>query len=146
MQIQTIIKNININLAGEMLRYNDLEPFLDRVIDEINENLNSTYPSFSEFVTSDEVRGDANYNLFPDRFIRSVVVPGVCYYYYQSDEEGEPSANSFGGMYRQNLFKMTRDFIMKVPIEYQSNAEGYVEFAQELGFGIGIDITKRCKI
>lgn len=146
MKIDTIIKNVNTLLAGEMLRYRDLEIHLDRVIDEINSDLQSTYPVISEFIASDEAGMDANYNLFPDKYIRSVVIPGVAYYYYQMDEEGEQAANGFLATYRANLFKMVRDYIIHVPEKYQANDEGYVEFSQEIFGGIGIDITKGCKL
>lgn len=146
MKTSTITKNVNVLLAGEMLRYSDIEIHLDRVIDEINTELQSTFPAFSEFMESDEAGEHANYNYFPDKYIRSVVIPGVAYYYYQMDEEGEQASNSFQNTYRQNLFKMVRDYIIHVPLKYQSNDEGYVDYAQDMFGNIGIDITKGCKL
>ena len=144
MKVQTIIKNINKYLAGEMLRYDDLEPFLDRTIDEINSALNSCYPSISEFMDDETVDQTANYNFFPDRYIRSVVVVGAAYFYYQADEEGEQVANSFGGQFHQALYIMQRDHLIKVPLEYQEDDEGYASFNWSLENKSGISLEDIC--
>ena len=142
MQVNTIIQNVNKHLAGEMLRYEDLEPFLDRTIDEINANLNSCFPAISEFMEESATNTTANYNFFPERFIRNVVVPGVAYYYYQADEEGEQVANSFASQYREGLYRMQRDYLINVPLEYQNDNEGYVTFAWDLTNSPGISIKE----
>lgn len=144
MKIVTIVKNINLHLAGEMLRYHELEPFLDRTIDDLNSELSSCYPSFSDFVVDEAVKADGNYNFFPDHFIRSVVIVGAAYYYYISDEEGEAAANTFGGMYREGLYKMLRDHLVNVPDEFISNDHGYAEFEWNLTGGVGIKISDIC--
>ena len=51
MKIVDILKLTNKYLSGEQLTYNKLLPFLDAVIDDINNELNSTYPSFSQLET-----------------------------------------------------------------------------------------------
>ena len=139
-----MITNINKYLAGEMLRYEDLEPFLDRTIDDINSELNSCYPSISEFMDDPEITAEANYELFPNRFIRSVVIPGAAYYFYQADEEGDQVAGSFGAMYREGLYKMQRDYLIKVPLEYQDDSEGYASFAWDLQVNTGISLKDIC--
>jgi hypothetical protein len=48
MQVKDIITCINELLAGEQLHYQDLEIFLDKTIDDINGQLNTRYPVFSE--------------------------------------------------------------------------------------------------
>lgn len=146
MRIQTIVKNVNHTLANETLRFQDIEHLLDRVLDDINGELESTYPSFSSFVDDLETPLDANYNFFPEKYIRSVVIIGVAYYYYQEDEEGESAAGSFNQSYRSAMWKFKRDFTMKVPVEYQSDQEGFVTMADDMFGGIGIDITKGCKL
>ena len=103
MKIVTIVKNINLHLAGEMLRYHELEPFLDRTIDDLNSELSSCYPSFSDFVVDEAVKADGNYNFFPDHFIRSVVIVGAAYYYYISDEEGKLLPILLGDVSRGSL-------------------------------------------
>ena len=147
MRIDTITKRVNLMLANETLRYKDIEHILDRVMDEVNEELNSTYPVFSEFMFEEKDNYEANYHYIPDKYIRNVIIPGVAYYFYQEDEEGEAAAGSFNQSYRSAMWKFKRDFIMKVPAEYQSDKEGYVEMADDLfGGAIGIDITKGCKL
>lgn len=114
MTIQEIIKRINGKLAGELLTYSELLPFLDNVIDDINIQLSTCYPVFSEIP-----EGKTDYDYFPDMYIRSVVVPGAAWYYFVMDEEGIPTATQFQSDYQLNLFHMHRDMMYHIPEEYQ---------------------------
>lgn len=124
MLIGNIVKRINKLLADEQLVYSQLEPYLDEVIDDINKNLNSAFPAFSE-VEKDILHVlDTNYNFIPDRYIRSVVCKGAAYKFYIMDEEGSPTAEQYGQDYLTNLFYMTRDYIEQVPVEFQDPSTG----------------------
>ena len=92
--INTIVNYINERLAGEQLLYSQLLVFLDGTIDDINQALNSNFPAFSEFSEKDENYPD--YNFFPDRYIRTVVVTGACAKFYICDEEGAAVAGTLG--------------------------------------------------
>lgn len=108
--INTIVNYINERLAGEQLLYSQLLVFLDGTIDDINQALNSNFPAFSEFSEKDENYPD--YNFFPDRYIRTVVVTGACAKFYICDEEGaavttaitftSTSARSYISLYDKN--------------------------------------------
>lgn len=132
MKKQTIVNGVNKYLADEMLRYEDLELFLDRTIDDINQDLNARYPSFSEFMESEMVDSEGDYRFFPERYIRSVVIIGAAFYFYQSDEEGESVAGSYHQMYMEARYKMTRDHLMQVPEMFIDDKAGYVEFKWDL--------------
>lgn len=112
-----LIKTINTLLAGEMLQYEELETFLDSTIDDINTTLNSTFPAFSELRTANN-SVPTQYNLFPDRYVRTVVAKGAAAKFYTSDEEGVQSALTYENDYRAALFYMQRDYGAKVPEEY----------------------------
>ena len=116
MLIKDIVNLINQKLAGELLSYSELRPFMDCVIDDINSQLNACYPTFSSLEASGE------YVAFPDKYIRSVIVPGTAWYYYVVDEEGTPTAQQFSGDYSRNLFIMQRDMLYNVPEEYQADS------------------------
>lgn len=139
MKKQAIVNGINKYLADEMLRYEDVELFLDRTIDDINQDLNAKFPSFSEHMASDQVDADGSYEFFPDRYIRSVVIIGAAFYFYQADEEGERVAGSYHQMYQENRYKMTRDYMMMVPEEFIDDKAGYVEFKWHLDNSLGVD-------
>lgn len=125
MLIKDIVKAINGALAGEMCTYSDLKQFMDHTIDDINAQLNSKYPAFSELGSY-----DTDYNMFPDRYIRTVVVPGTAWYYYVADEEGTPTAQQYQMDYNKGLFLMLRDMLYNVPEVYQADSlQGSVEFA-----------------
>ena len=124
MLVYDIVKNINKMLAGEQLVYSKLEPFLDSVIDDINIQLNSCYPTFSECEFPSVLDTSAVSDYFPDRYIRSVVIKGAAYKFYIMDEEGINTAEMFGYDYQDALYYMLRDFIDKVPEEYQDDSTG----------------------
>lgn len=105
-----------------------MEIFLDEVIDDINDALNSKFPSFSELEDNIEFTGNAEYNFFPDKYIRSVVCKGAAAKFYTMDEEGTPTAEQYAREYAAALFYMTRDYIEQVPEEYRSDSTGSVVF------------------
>lgn len=119
MKIQALVNLVNNNLAGETLSYSRMKQFLDNVIDDINEDLGSIYPAFSELEPSVDV-----YDMFPDKWLRSVVSFGAAYYFFLVDEEGIMTAESLERIYMNNLFKMQRDLVGHVPEQYQ---KGYVD-------------------
>ena len=122
--INTIVNYINERLAGEQLLYSQLLVFLDGTIDDINQALNSNFPAFSEFSEKDENYPD--YNFFPDRYIRTVVVTGACAKFYICDEEGAAVAEQYQYEYKEKLFLMVRDYSHQVPEEYRAEHQGYM--------------------
>jgi hypothetical protein len=135
MRFSNIIERINKKLAGEMLEYNELDMFLDEVVDDINSRLNSCYPAFSEIdaihypdhmILHTNPDGttttiDKEYDFFPERYIRSVVVVGAAYKFYLNDEEGMDTAQAYGFEYKNALFEMQRDFIEYVPERWRTD-------------------------
>lgn len=127
MTIDNIIKGVNDELAGELLTFNDLKPFLDQTIDDINDNLDTIYPVFSEFTYEAYPDRYPNYDFFPDKYIRNVVIKGAAYKFYVMDEEGIPTAQQFSYNYQDNMFKMVRDYLEDVPEEFMANHKASVE-------------------
>lgn len=127
MIINNIVKNVNKYLAGEQLTYNQLEPFLDGVIDDINYALSSTFPAFSDLSVDPGFTGNTEYDYFPDTYVRSVVIIGAAYKFYIMDEEGIQTAEKYAYDYEKGLFSMQRDYIDRVPEEYQSESTGSIE-------------------
>ena len=130
------MKYLNDKLAGENLLYSQALVFLDATIDDINSMLGARYPSFTEFVPPKEAAPTPrllgvletpdtgysnypNYNFIPEKYIRSVVIPGAALKFYTTDEEGAQVANQYSYDYRQNLFYMQRDYTSQVPLHFQ---------------------------
>lgn len=126
MTINNIVKGINDELAGELLTYNEVKPFLDQVIDDINAMLDSTFPVFSDFTYESYPDNYPDYNFFPDRYVRTVVIKGAAYKFYVMDEEGMPTAQQFNYNYQDNSFRMLRDYLEQVPEEFKANREASV--------------------
>jgi len=131
MKIIDIIKLTNKYLAGEQLTYPKLVPFFDAVIDDINSELNATFPSFASLAIDRMPESNDVYDFFPDRYIRSVVCIGAASKFYTTDDEGIISAEGYEMTYRQNLFYMVRDYIEHVPPFFRSDSSGSVRFAEE---------------
>lgn len=129
MLYNNIIGLISKHLADELVSESEMLSYMDRVIDDINTQMNTTFPTFTEFKELNaNIDGTLlDYNVFPDKYIRSVVIPGAAYKYYTTDEEGSYAAPKYEEDYKQGLFYMIRDFSFSVPPEYQADAQGYVD-------------------
>jgi len=120
MQIQNIVEGVNAKLAGETLTYTQMRIFLSEVIDDINAELAADFPSF------DDLASNANYDAFPDKYVRSVVITGAAFKFYVTDEEGINTAQQYQYDYLDRLFRMKRDYAELIPEEYQLDDQGYV--------------------
>ena len=129
MKYNTIIGLISKHLGDEIISEGEMLDYMDRTIDSINTQLNTSFPTFTEFK---ELNGNLDatqldYNVFPDKYIRTVVVPGAAFEYYTTDEEGSYAAPKYEEAYRQGLFYMIRDYSFCIPEEYQEDEQGYIE-------------------
>lgn len=134
MKIKQITQLINEKLAGETLHPTQLLSYMDDVIDEINTALSSCFPTVSEFAYDSEQDSNdftKDYNVFPERYIRSVLILGAAYKFYVTDEEGSNTAQMYQMQYKNNLFNMVRDYIWEVPEEYQNTSGGFVQICGE---------------
>lgn len=127
MEIAKICNLVNQELAGELLRKDELLLYMDKTIDAINAQLNSNYPTFTEY-TAELFPDYPNYNVFPEKYIRSVVIPGAAYEFYKVDEEGNKTAPLFLQEYQQGLFYMVRDMMESVPPRFQGRCQGYAGY------------------
>lgn len=137
MNIQTIVNRVNRKLAGEIETLEEIRDYLDDVIDMINTELNTIFPAFSELVD-----GTVEYDFFPDRYVRSVLIPGAAFYYYQADEEGINASPGYENEFNKGLFFMKRDYSSSIPEEYQaSSKQGSITFEVEEVTGVrGLEV------
>lgn len=133
-----IVKSINELLAGEMYTYQEYESFLDRVIDDINSQLNTRYPSFSELKAANKGDPPDKFECFPDRYIRLALIPGAAYYFYIMDEEGIDTAPAYREMYQRGLFMMLRDYV-EYDKRYQAHDDvGSLHMRPDIGYTGGV--------
>ena len=125
MLISTLVQNINSQLAGEMLSIGELTVFVDKAIDEINTRLNTKFPVLSDAIALIQAQGATSleYKAIPDKYIRTVVVPGAVFKYYTTDEEGAAVAPKYEEEFLKGLFYMERDYLNLVPEEYQESLD-----------------------
>lgn len=128
MKYNTIISLISKQLADEIVSESEMLSYMDRVIDDINARLNTVFPTFTEFkeANSNVTNNLLDYNVIPDKYIRTVVIPGTAYKYYTTDEEGGYAAPKYADDYETGLFYMLRDYSFSVPAEYRADDQGFV--------------------
>ena len=130
MKYKTIINLISKHLADELVSESEMLSYIDRVIDDINTRLNATFPTFTEYkeqaMAEDPALADVDYTAIPDKYIRTVIIPGAAHKYYTTDEEGGYSSPKYEEDYNTGLFYMVRDFSFSIPPEYQAESQGYI--------------------
>ena len=82
MKYNTVIGLVSKHLADELVSEGEMLSYLDRVVDDINAKLNSTFPTFSEWkeMNSDVDGAYLDYTAIPDKYIRTVVDHIAKYY------------------------------------------------------------------
>lgn len=121
MDINKIIQLLNDTLAGETLTEREALTYLDFAIDDINGELNSAYPTFTEFRDIED--SGSSYDLFDDRYIRNTVIPGAAWRFYVIDEEGLQTAVQHKEDFDKGKFKMLRDMLYTIPDKYRADDE-----------------------
>jgi hypothetical protein len=126
MLISKLIQNINTQLDGELLGVHEVCSVIDKSIDDINARLNTCFPVLSDLMSAQQ--GNViEYTAIPDRYIRTVVIPGAVFKYYTNDEEGAAVAPKHEEEFLKGLFFMERDYMMHVPEQYQCDGtQGYL--------------------
>ena len=125
MKLVDIQKLMNNALAGETLTLKEMLPHLDFAIDEINDTLNSIYPTFSELLAEEPEATE--YSFFPDRYIRRTVISGAAWNYYVVDEEGLQTSIQYQADFEKGKFVMQRDMLYNIPEQFQASVHrGFV--------------------
>lgn len=134
---------INRNyIISEHLHPTDMLGYMDSVIDDINDDLQACFPTFSEWAAYCDTYNTANpdltpldpnnYTAFPDSYLRKVVAPGAALKFYSNDEEGEQAASKFYIDYEKAKAIMICDYINQVPTAFQNNNGGYIDFETDV--------------
>jgi len=127
MKIAQIIQSINTQLSGEILSIAELRDFIDKAIDDINIRLNTNFPVLSTVLEQSVNTQIPEYMAIPDKYIRTVVIPGAVFKYYTTDEEGAAVAPKYEEEYLKGLFYMERDYLSQIPTEYLADdRQGYM--------------------
>ncbi len=144
MLISKLIQSINTQLDGELLGIRELCDIIDKSIDDINTRLNTQFPVLSDLIT-EPITNVTEYNAIPDKYIRTVVIPGAVFKFYVTDEEGAAVAPKYEEEYLKGLFYMERDYIASIPEEYQApETQGcmpYLKSHSQRGGGLTIDTS-----
>lgn len=126
-------------VISEYLTSEEMQSYMDDAINDINNALQATFPTFSEWPKYVEIYNMAHvdsfldnavYTAFPKRYLQNVVAVGAALKFFTNDEEGEFVSGRYNIDYDRNMSLMVRDYIHLVPEEFQNNEGGYVEVAE----------------
>ena len=119
MLTKNIILDINTKLVGELLSTAQLLTFINASIDEVNTRLNTKFPMLKV--------SDYEYTAIPDKYIRTVIIPGAAFKFYITDEEGSAVSPKYEEDFLKGLFYMERDYLPILPEEYiEDETQGHV--------------------
>ena len=163
MYLSELTIRINQKLGDDSRTQTELLSYMDAVIDDINTALSSKFPTFSE-VGRDYLKlylktgvpninfempskyaaseTDFDYNFFPDKYLRSVLVVGTALKVYEVDEEGNQTALMFKYDYDNQLFFMVRDYSFSIPEQYQEDGQGYIGLSDNNVHAPGLNVAQ----
>lgn len=127
-----IVARINEKMDGEMYTFDQIKDDLDDAIITINNMMHTRYPYMSDVLTTPQSRyvyiGEDNlyHHIFPDQYIRSVVVEFVISQLYRRQGEFANEFNTAQGAFTRNLEVMFRDLYNKVPEQYIDDSTGMI--------------------
>lgn len=134
------IKNrINKLMFNELYTFDDIKDDLDDAIIQINSKLHSKFPMMSTILTdkdseykytpeaSDEVPNPQPTEIFPEIYIRSVVINyAVASLFAQQDEFSNAYINA-QNKFENGLDNMFRDYYENIPEVFVDDDGGYME-------------------
>lgn len=110
MKIQKIIDGVNKlvgNYSSMRLRYAELELYLDTAVDHINQFLKPSpdFKTVSEVVdlSEEENEENINYDEFPDKYIRSILIYFTASLYLEEEDETEQQYQIYRARAREYL-------------------------------------------
>ena len=136
MEINRLTMLCNQRMAGELLRTDEWMPYWDEVVHDINNELNSKFPTVTAFILDTTNLLGTNYNFIPDKYMETVFVYGACTKYYDMDEEGIGPAQKFEQKYMEHKFMMLRDFVENIPEEFQADDAGFRDSDPDMERGL----------
>lgn len=146
MKRSELVAKVNEQLWEGLYLYADMEEEFDEAIDEMNAELNSTYPAFGDVMTTDEstysrlVDGvDTPY--IPVKYIRNFVVPFVVAAIFRREAEFGNEYYSAKEKYEKWLGNMFRDFYTQIPVEFQEVEAGAIQ-VQRNAMDVEVDDTE----
>jgi len=140
MKYTDIVALVNEKLDGDRVTESRLLKYIDEVVDDINDALSAKFPTFTEAKILPGY--DGTYTLFPDMYIRTVVVVGAAYKFYTTEAEGDGVAGSYGGLYNASLFTMKRDYLESVPEIFQNLNAGILNVQNRYVSSSSFDVSQ----
>lgn len=138
-----IVTRVNQLMHEELYVYDDMKYDLDDAIIEINNALNAKFPSMTSVFTEDretytydipddpeteEDETETNVPIFPEQYIKSVVIPFTIRALFARQLEYGPEYQQAHNNFNNGLTMMFRDYFHKVPDTFKDLDGGYFEF------------------
>lgn len=127
-------KQLNTMLNGELVPWKRLIQHINYAIDEINTVMNTVFPIVDPEGSAADMNTD--YDAIPNKYIRTVILPGAVHHYFMVDDEGTSPEIDFARQFEAGKFFMLRDYSSSVPDVYKvkDNADGSFAGAVESNY------------
>jgi hypothetical protein len=149
---QEIVDRLNQLTMKYNLTWNDIKYDADKAIMKINSYLGAKYPKMSQVLLTptsvyalgytDDMDGDGDndgdytlYEIFPDDYIHSIVIPFIAMEVLARDEEFTTIYNKYGVELEDGLFTMFQNEFNNIPLVFRQNPNQGVFFASESAQG-----------
>lgn len=131
--VNQIVERVNQLSIRRNLTWSAIKVDADNAIHRINSFLGATYPMMSEvFATSETytIRQDeVDVEIFPDKYIHTIVIPFIAMEVLARDEEFTTIYNKYAQELDNGLFDMFQNEFNRVPQVFRQNPDAGVFFA-----------------
>lgn len=136
---QDIVDRLNQLTLRYNLTWYDIKYDADKAIAKINSFLGAKYPKMSVIMmhptatytlgrTYGDNDGDTVYEIFPDEYIHSIVIPFIAMEILARDEEFTTIYNKYNAELEDGLFTMFQNEFNRVPLVFRQNPDQGVFF------------------
>lgn len=140
---QDIVDRLNQLTLRYNLTWYDIKYDADKAIAKINSFLGTKYPKMSTIMThpeatytlgrsyDDQFGSGTVYEIFPDEYIHSVVIPFIAMEVLARDEEFTTIYNKYHAELEEGLFTMFQNEFNRVPLVFRQNPDQGVFFPSD---------------
>jgi len=132
-----IVELINKNMYEELYGFDDVKDKLDDAIIAINNTMHTTFPMITEILTTEsseytyevtdpDTGVTSIYPIFPEKYMRSVVIEFAVSELFRRQGEFGPEYQSAVQAYERGLSSMFQNYYERVPEQYIDENTGII--------------------
>lgn len=134
--LRDLVRRVNQLSIRRNLSWDDIKYDADAAIERINSFLGALYPKMTDIMIYDDstysmrVKG-VDREIFPEKYIHSIVIPSIAMEVLARDEEFTTIYNKYAMQVEDGLFDMFSNEFNRVPFQFRQNPDVGVFFASD---------------